>query len=242
MSDDAFKLLRFTFPGLTCITQLALVALLFEPQGVRALGGALAAGDNMSGAVGVLLALLVASGGLGYILAVIYFAVYWGASQRLAIDHTPIFESLKDESGFKVMDFHDKEISFEIERREAWLMTCQYLDSCMLEPKNIKGVVERLDRIVDVYRGGGASMVGTLVAAVLYLVLACGYCPYGMTWRVGGAMLVFILLGFFQWKSYMYARDALERRANALVIEHIRGKLRDGKEVIMYLQVARGAG
>ena len=236
MINEAFRFMRFGLPGLACMIELVLAMAFFHPEILKTLGEKLPEQSPVPTAVGILVVTFIASGAFGYLLANIYFAIYWLASERIGIDHTPVFENLRRSKRFRVLDLGGNDITDrDFSRRQAWMMVTQYQDSQQLLSKQMEGLRPHLDLLVDVFRGVGTTIVGTVFCAGLYFLLACRHGSAFSPGREFMAVVYWFLLSITLCKSYLYAREALEKMSNSIVVQLVREQMKK-RTVTIYFQ------
>src|SRR5437762_3456568 len=120
--DEVKRFLRFTLPGLACVLLVLLALSVSDPDIVRNV-----LSKDCATSIGEVAVFFLGSGGLGYILANVYFAAYWLPllSKWWAIDHRSVLEQLGDK--VKIIDPSGKSLlASNLSRREAWQIVSQF--------------------------------------------------------------------------------------------------------------------
>lgn len=162
--DELKRVVRYTLPGVACITKLFIALLITDYWQVEEFLKNTAAVNSL----GIILGIVLASGGLGYILSNIYWGLYWlpGLNQLIAINHTKLFYHLKDiieiEGDSQLQnDLNNNRLS----RKDAWT-----LGTIFLEERNFK-LSDILKRVVDITHSLGAFIIGNFLALFAWIEL-----------------------------------------------------------------------
>src|SRR5262249_52013292 len=119
--DEARRFLRYLMPGVVFGTETALLLLIVLPGPCLRLIGAVPKENGLFLAV----ASILASGGVGFILSVIYHRLLWGLD--LALDYRPLMSRLVSAGILTLQVFGPTEIEElppdrKLNRQEAWVL------------------------------------------------------------------------------------------------------------------------
>jgi hypothetical protein len=202
--EEARRFIRYVIPGLAAILQL-LVCCLLTVKGTDSILTL----DGDGGGLALVAALFLASGGLGYICAVIYYAGAWG-TKRYQIDHGPVLKKLVDEKALEMKGVDVAKLTVE----EAWRVGTYLWWSRNAERTMLGNATRRADSLADVLHGHGATIIGTGLALLAWVVLTWRF-PLDATpegWKCFGLVLALII-----WASSLAVQIANFRRMHAQV-------------------------
>ncbi len=217
--DEVRRFIRYTLPGLTCITVLLLALLISDRTQVISF----LINVKEENAIGLILSTLLISGALGFILANIYFSILWLTPNNvIAIDHLNLLFKLN--KYLSIVDENDKSINIStFSRREAWEIITKlwYWNKASLD--NMKSMHEWLDRIIDLSHGIGAVLIGMIFSFVSWLFLHL--CILSKLFNCKTDILVILLwivifIAFFI--NYYRTQKTIERLSNSIITKFIK--------------------
>jgi hypothetical protein len=220
--DEVRRFLRFSIPGIVAIIELLISLAIADNSSFAELIKSI---DNYN-SFGLILGLLLGSGGLGYIFANIYLSLIWLPWLRnvFAIDHLRLFRDL--EGKLNILDSHRKAISpEELSQRDAWTITSRYWYSQLKGKENyeIKGINVLTDRLTDHAHALGATIIGAILAGLTW------YYIYSHIWNNTPCLNFEFLIPFFSFiillalisHAYFLAKTSLENMANSTIINKV---------------------
>lgn len=174
---------RFSIPGFACLVELG-IALAISDRSATADFLKSIGGDT---SIGLVLGTLLASGGLGYILAQLYWALYWTwpFSRLVAVDHLSLLCSLVKSEHLEIITIREQGNKYvvthteqrwklvnegnrriELTKRDAWRIVSQYWPSQQAkdEDEELHGVYPVNSRLLDVAHSLGATIIGTALS------------------------------------------------------------------------------
>jgi hypothetical protein len=200
------------------VLQLLIALSVSDPDIVKKL-----VGPESGDAIGKVAAVFLGSGGLGYVLANAYFALYWWPplAALWAIDHKSLFVQLGTKVQILNPDGTPRPAS-DLTLRDAWTIVTQFWHSRIGPHDEAKELNRITDRLVDVTHSLGAASVGAFVGFLAWILI---HCRYG----VSGTPLWILLLVGLGWAlviglfliSHRRTNAALQAIANATVGERI---------------------
>ena len=226
--EEVRRFLRFTLPGMACVIEL-LVALTISD--FATIKGFLSFVKENS-AVGIAISFLLASGAIGYILANIYFALYWVKpfSDLIAIDHLSFLKSINNE--FDLLDASGNRIDVRkiSSRRDAWTILSHYWWSRIESDEGIKGTNAFTDRLVDITHSIGATFIGTLFACLAWASMHFYFLGNSRGWglRMIITITLWILLFFTFGYNFVRTVKAHQSIANSTVLDSILRESKNG--------------
>jgi len=220
--DEVKRFFRYTLPGLTCVFELAIAFTIsfYDQINIYCL---LKAFDNVE-IIGIVFGSFFISGALGYLIANIYFGIYWKFGNSLlamnlrplikslrdknaiknlvkcddpllAIDFRPLIKSLRDKKAMDILDRNDYPLSYEgITKKVAWEIIAQYFDSHSATSDKLRGIKPLIDRIVDITHSIGTLSFGSSISLILWTI----YIAFNPT---GCLYLILIPIG---WMTIIY--------------------------------------
>jgi len=175
--DEGGRYLRYIIPGVASIVQFIILALI---SGVPFSGSELISAVSANSGIGVAFTVLIASGGLGYLLAQVYFGLRTlpGLKGLLHQDHSGFFQNQEVEKALSVKGLGGDAPGAD-DLRANWAMFCTLWHM----RRGNSTSLEKTDRMVGSLTGHmhslGATFVGVVIAFVVWLALVG--CPF-FTW------------------------------------------------------------
>jgi hypothetical protein len=160
--EEARRFLRYIVPGLTLIIEFLGYLLISGDICFRQLVGHV-------NTVGAALSVFLASGGLGFLLGVIYYTVAWWNQPKiwkikLGAYLRPILEDAESKSWLQ-----PEVETTKLSKRGAWRVIISYLNMNIETSKPIKGALQTMNNLADLMNGLGTTCVASLAALVSFL-------------------------------------------------------------------------
>lgn len=231
--DEVRRFLRFTLPGLASVILLLITLVLsgdLKTADILRLQGA---GESL----GLILGVFLGSGGLGFLLATVYFALYWSwpFDWLMAPDNRPFLRDFK--KMIEIVDSEGEEYSVPLSRHEAWTILNHYVASRIENVSEFKGLQPITDRLVDVTHAAGATFVGVFLSFIAWL---CIHFPLKEEAVIGSneiiLFFVWLLLLFVIGLNRNHALKASESISRSAVAQRIlkEFKIAGEKKVLLY--------
>ncbi len=225
--NEVRRFLRYTLPGIACTIQL-LIALSISDLNI--VSNLLLSMDNKS-SIGVVLAAFLASGGIGYLFAILYFSLYWSRPflQAVAIDHKILFQDLS--SIVEIKNAKGDTISIDaLNKKEAWKISTRYWFSKYKDSNCIKGINSTMDRLVDVTHALGATIIGSIITMITWLFIHHQF--YSLTFTI---LVIWIIFVIMMMKTYWGTLKSIQSLSNSTLTEVIKEQYRKtGSPVIIW--------
>ena len=197
--NEAQRFIRCVLPGIASLMLFALYVFLSMPSKLDKL---LTKQDVDTAGV---LALLLGSGGLGYVLNIVHHFLYHTCAYRrlgLAVDFHPTLCQAQEEGKLEFADADgkvlDKEVVSNTGSIEAWaLVTVAWHAGAKNQDA---GAVDRTDKrlasLWDIFHASGAMLIGSLFAAIfgLYFYVWANVHTSGRFWVTGIIAIVVIVV------------------------------------------------
>lgn len=224
-----FHFFRYLIPGLVFLVVLAMLVIVGEPDLRRSIWTSLGKLDS-GGAVAVLLSLIFSSGGLGYLFSILHhcflnFSCYGPdytdvAAKILGGENKPLRPSVLT-----------PEWPSSLSRRSAWLVVTTYWHSSTSGSKMLDKALHMTERHSDYMHGAGSSLIATIAAVIVAIVLRLVLdwtCP---TWNEASAALLAFVLLVVMGLSYGQTVIILERSVKGVLWRHLDSKEPQEKRV-----------
>jgi hypothetical protein len=220
--NEVRRFFRFTIPGITCVLELFIALSISDNKMIASMLDSTGAVAN----IGLVFAIFLASGGLGYIFANIYFALYWWKPirDRFAIDHCSLFRDLAEK--IELVDTSGTRINpDDLSKRDAWNILTQFWYSQIEDGQDIKGVDQITDRLANITHSLGATVIGSLLSFIAWVSIhfsnpSRSFCIYGEL----AIIIVWLLLIFLMLKCHQRAQESLQSIANSTIANRITQK------------------
>lgn len=177
--EDAKRFLRYVLPGLAFVIYTVSYLFLSYPRLVISKFESYII--NSQSSIGVLLTVFLLSGGIGYVLSIIYHFLYgidWLANLLGLANHRQMIISagrlnyleFREEDNFDFLAIN--EIDRRITRSGAWrILNALWHERAESSPE-IRGANPRIDSLSDLTHGSGTTLVGAVMASLLYLLVS----------------------------------------------------------------------
>lgn len=185
--------------------------------------------------IGVIATTFLASGALGYIFSVIYWALYWSRplSNYIAIDHKPLLTWLKEKGKIVVIPTRERDLD-KISKREAWVIFSQHWWTSRIKNKSDKDIFIPIDRLADITHAIGTAIISILFSFIVWAIIHYGYlrsrfsiCDVGVL-----AFLVQILLIIAFYKNYWDTHRSLQSVLNSAFANMVETQFEENKDKI----------
>ena len=166
--NDVRRFIRYTLPGLVFAIQLIVALGVSDWEKVSAIYKI----SNLKESLSFFLVGFLASGALGYMFSIFYYALYWWEpiEKKLAIDHKTLFQKLEDKIEIKNAD--GKPINLNsLSKKEAWSILTRYWFTNYEDYNCIKGINSTIDRLSNIVHGNGTTVVATFMSACTWTFL-----------------------------------------------------------------------
>jgi hypothetical protein len=223
--EEIQRFLRFTIPGLITAMQLGLV---FQFSGVIDICPYIYTKTTLD-SIGVGLNVFIASGALGFVIANIYFSLYWNVFGFWAIDHRPALKKIKgnfhNSNGVIKLDQsykHRKEIDL-LSTRDAWNIATQFLNSTIKESKKIEGMNKHIMRFSDITHALGATCTGSILSYIICIIILI---KNGSNYTLSNTFFVVIMvvwlgLIFLVFLEYRAIKNSVQAIVNSTIVQVI---------------------
>lgn len=174
--DEIKRFLRFTLPGLVFIIQLTLIILFTCINGFCKYDICILLFDTkLPNLIALFAGLIVIAAAVGYLLAQLYWGLYWKGwfSKRSPTSHRRMLLDLEAQKGdkFRILNAGGQEVEIaNLDVNDCWSLVTQYFSTCNY-PKIIKRLTVMDSRLVDMTHSIGTTMIGNyllLIGTVLF--------------------------------------------------------------------------
>jgi len=167
--NEAKRLLRYVFPGLVLMLEVGIYLSICHTSALRDYMKILL---NTDSSLAVTLLTLLASGGFGYLLSVIYQALYWTCLfDKCGANYKQLFIDANERKWLEIRNrntgnpIHPAQLS----RRGAWRAISAF--SNVKEKEFPDRASKRADSLSDLVHGLGASLIGSVLALLIWVSL-----------------------------------------------------------------------
>lgn len=208
--DEARRFLRYIIPGLIFVLEVVLYLYLSQEVWLVPQMRKFLSTDN----IGVVIGLLLASGGIGFLLSTIHHCLYWTQFYewlRIVVDHRAMLKKVR-EIKLLELQLQDKQLQDKSEletrplsRAGAWRVVCSIWHERRTSSKRIEGANPRVDSLTDIMHGAGTSFVGSILALLMWLYIhqrVSGHLPSLYSWILPIIFVLFHLSNFRQTVPY----------------------------------------
>lgn len=207
--EDARRFLRYVTPGLLYVIETGLLLAILVPWWLFPRLASL----KTDAGVGIVLATLLASGGVGFLFSTLHHAWHW-LSPWTSMNHESMIKRLVANDVLSISSLPKskgpREVTSEdaIDRRLAWIATTiLWHERLGRDPKAIGGADPRTSGLTDLVHSLGTTRVASLLAALTAFTAPCvlhgdpAFEPVlGGSWSVAG--LIAGVIFFVQHTNY----------------------------------------
>jgi len=164
--EEARRFLRYVIPGLLLMIEVSLYLWLSSYQQFVQLIKEL--GEDIAFPISIFLA----SGGIGFLLGVVYYTLYWTKGIRLiAVNHLPLIEDVVKRGWLKLQRRDDgKEVDVkELTQSGAWRIVTSFWHERKESSLRIKAANARTDSLADIMHGLGTTFIGSIIAIPVWV-------------------------------------------------------------------------
>lgn len=170
--EEARRFLRYVIPGLVLIIEVSLYLWLLDHKQFLELIKELRKIPEKG--IGLPISVFLASGGIGFILGVIYRVLSQipGLKKLFMINHQPLIEDAVRKGWLRLQKRKDGTESEMVSQEGAWRIVTSFWHERIKSSPIIKGANPRIDTLTDIMHGLGTMAVGSIIA-FLFLLYRC---------------------------------------------------------------------
>ncbi len=177
--NEAKRFLRYITPGLVFLTETLFLLWIIEPDVTNTM---LKSFSKDSG-VGLVIATLLASGGIGFMFSVVHHHLHW-RNKLVAVDHRQSIASLRTRGIIRLRNRTSGEVlcnTVEPNRFQAWTILCGlWHERLAIDGSIIKSADPRASSIADLVHSLGTARVAAIMAWVATLYILWQKCDLSM--------------------------------------------------------------
>lgn len=176
--DEARRFLRYVTPGLSFVALTILLLWMLVPDWTRNRMADLR-GDA---GIGVVIATLLGSGGIGFFFSVLHHSLHWRTGP---VDHRGLIARLRTRKVLYLVDAQTDKV-FPIERNptrfEAWSIVAALWHERVAKNNKIKGAEPRASSLADLVHSTGTARVAAASAWLLAFAIPCSIDSLSFGW------------------------------------------------------------
>jgi hypothetical protein len=182
--DEARRFLRYVIPGLSFVVQTILLLWGLVPDWTQGMVAELRTDKG----IGIVIAALFGSGGLGFIFSTVHHAILWQCRKRWLIgpvDHRDLIDRLRSRNLLSLLDAQSGNVlplNRRPDRFEAWAIFAslwhERIAPSKWTSKKIKSAEPRADSLANLVHSLGAARIASLVAVILAFVITARISEY----------------------------------------------------------------
>lgn len=185
--------------------------------------------------LGVAATLFITSGGIGFLLGILYHFLYWLPCVRVyMVDHKPLIKNMINNRWLRVVRLDNNTIvqPLDISQSGDWRILTAYWHSRRGDVR-IKDANERVDSLGNTMHGLGTACVGSLLAFLIWIVvdyslLCCSIKLF--------LILIPLIISIVHYMNYKGIIQDFNSVINIIVAEQIeREALRSSKPIVIYV-------
>lgn len=169
--NEAQRFLRYVTPGFVFFTEIILLLLILFPDWTVSQIKA----TMREGALGVVFAAILVSGGAGFIFSIVHHFIYWKWTHAGTVNHAELIMRLRRHNLLVLVDANtDQPIPNDIlvSRPDAWMIVASLWHERLRTSKYIKSAEPRAQVLSDLVHSTGTSLVASAFAWIMALVIA----------------------------------------------------------------------
>ncbi len=195
---EAQRFIRYVAPGLILIIEFLAYLLISGDICFKQL-------IEPSNSIGVAASTFLASGGLGFLLGIIYYPVVWREKIFTNIltgaDFRHFLKIAESNRWLKLCSTNGEQVHADkLTKRGAWRVIISYWSTKTQTSKRIKGANPRMERLADIMNGMGTTCLASFGALALFVI----YNPFWfkLSWRHDLSFLIGLLILFVHHWNY----------------------------------------
>jgi hypothetical protein len=236
--DEARRFLRYVIPGLSFIVQAMLLLWELKPGWTVEL----VAGLSSDKGIGILIATLLGSGGLGFVFSIFHHSLLWRGHWRWItgpMDYRDLIERLRRRNLLRLLDAQSGDVlnsDRAPDRFVAWaIVTALWHERVMTseeeEDNMIKSAEPRADSLTNLVHSMGTARIASLSAVLLAVIIGCIFTCSIESWRfiifIATAAVLLISHQSGYWRTGLVTQrvveqvltDALANEASSVPVE-----------------------
>jgi len=173
--DEAKRFLRYVTPGLVFLTETLILLWVIEADVTHTI----LKGFNKESGVGLVIATLLASGGVGFMFSVVHHYLHW-RGQHGVVNHRQFIASLRERGIIRLRNRDSGEVladTVTLDRFKAWtILTGLWHERLAREDSLIKGADPRASSLADLVHSVGTAKVAAVTAWIFALFILWRTC------------------------------------------------------------------
>jgi hypothetical protein len=242
--DEARRFLRYVIPGVAFIVQTLLILWILIPDWTLNIIAKLRADTG----IGIVIAALFGSGGIGFIFSTVHHVILWQCRSRWftgPLDHRGLIDRLRSRNVLCLLDPQNGvalPASLKPDRFEAWAIVAalwhERIATSKWVSKKIKSAEPRSDSLANLVHSLGAARVASIVAVILaFAIFTRNYELPFETWRfIITGVIVLALLYFYQtayWQAGLAAQRVVEQVLTDALVDEFKASGRPVKTYVV---------
>lgn len=198
--EEARRFLRYVLPGLLYLLETFILLLLSVDRNILFPLIKEIPTDNVAFPITV----FIASGALGFLLSIIYYALFWNILTPLRVNHRPFIKIAVEKDWLQLMNRENNTIvqPNDISGKGAWRIITGFWHENIKTSKRFESANKRIDIFTDLAHGLGAAFIGSVFAIVTWWLIhkiLTNECPYNWTDFI--APFIFFVVHFVNFKN-----------------------------------------
>jgi|GEM_PF-2947763 len=192
-------------------------------------------GQNIS----YIITVFFASGGIGYLLSIIYHKLYWCCQNndfkedkndtcKLVVDHRPTIECLIKNKFLYLKNRNNCKIENIdcMKRSEAWSIVTALWHERVESSKRIKGANNRIDSLTDLYHGMGTMLIGSIISFIIFFAVFFKVFDWNdvsnRIWFFIFLFIVFLIIIYSQFSGYKHLAIQFQNIIHMILIDEFK--------------------
>lgn len=230
--EEARRFLRYVIPGLVFIIEVSFY--LFISDNKKFVDLIKEYGKDIALPISVFLA----SGGIGFLLGVIYFAIYKLKIVRpFVVNHLPLIKDAEKRGWLKLQmrtDGGQVDVN-DVTELGAWRIITSLWHVRKESSKKIKAANSMTDRLGDIMHGLGASFIGSIIAILIFILFILNYQKFSCWYFY----FVPFLMSFFHFLNYRYSVRDFQSLVDIIMADVLQEECSKNKKPIIINVVPR---
>jgi hypothetical protein len=233
--EDARRFLRYVIPGLLFLIETFIYLILSSKTPIDKIMEDFIKGSSNNLALPI--SIFILSGGIGFLLSIIYHFLYWTFPfRKLVVNYIPLIidcvnnewlqlKNRKDESNINIS---------ALTQYGAWRAINAYLNGRKGYSERIKSGITRTDSLSDLLHGLGTSVIGSLLAIVMWVYFLINLpCKFYPTIFV---ILLSIAIFIIHYRNYRHVIKDFESIVGIIMTDEIKENFENfGEKTVIYL-------